>query len=123
MKKKWKTAAGMLALLLCACGGTVGVSAQETEAVISQGVFIGEKDISGMTPEEAKAYVKEEVEKLGSSEITIQMGDSFITKSWNELGLQWKNPELIDEVSQLGQTGTIVRRYTEQKYLQTKRAH
>lgn len=122
MKKKWKTAGGALALLLCVCGGTAAVSAQEAEAVISQGVFIGDKDVSGMTPEEAEAYVKDEVEKLGSSAITLQMGDSVITKSWNELGLQWKNPELIEEVSQLGQTGNIVRRYKEQKDLQNQSA-
>lgn len=122
MKKKWNVAVSALALLLCASGCVMAVSADEAENVISQGVFIGDKDISGMTAGEAQEYVEGEVEKLGSSVITIQMGDSIVTKSWNELGLQWKNPELIEEVSQLGQTGNIVRRYKEQKDLQNKSA-
>ena len=43
---------------LIAAGSLFVVSAAEQE-VISDGVFIGDKDVSGMTPDEAKAYVEE----------------------------------------------------------------
>ncbi|WP_283684561.1 VanW family protein [Parablautia sp. Marseille-Q6255] len=120
MKNKWNIAAGAAVLLLCGLGSAVYASSGES--VISEGVFIGDKDVSGMTPEEAQEYVESEVEKLSSSVITIQMGDSTVSKSWGELGLKWDNPELIEEISQLGQTGNIVRRYKEQKDLQNQSA-
>lgn len=110
---------GVAVAFLIAAGSLFVVSAAEQE-VISDGVFIGDKDVSGMTPDEAKAYVKGEVEKLGSSAITIQMGDAQVTKTWKELGLEWENKDLVDEVSQIGTTGNIVRRYKEQKDLQNK---
>lgn len=120
MKNKWNIAAGAAVLLLCGLGSAVYASSGES--VISEGVFIGDKDVSGMTPEEAQQYVESEVEKLSSSVITIQMGDSTVSKSWGELGLKWDNSELIEEISQLGQTGNIVRRYKEQKDLQNQSA-
>lgn len=118
-KRLWK---GVAAAIWIAAGCMLSASAAEQE-VISDGVFIGEKDVSGMTPDEAKAYVKGEVQKLESSAITIQMGDSQITKTWKELGLEWENQDLVDEVSQIGTTGNIVRRYKEQKDLQNQSSH
>ncbi len=95
-------------------------SAAEQPDVISSGVFIGEQDVSGMTVEEAQAYVKGEVKALEDSRITIQMGDDQVSRTWKELGLEWKNTDLVDEVSQIGTTGNIIRRYKEQKDLQNQ---
>ena len=115
MRKKITT--GVLAVLACILCSMTTVFAEE-QNVISDGVYIGDMDVSGMTVEEAKAYVKSEVQKLGSSEITIQMGDDQVTTTWKDLGLKWKNTDLVEEISQLGTTGNIVRRYKEQKDLQ-----
>ena len=98
-------------------------SAAEQPNVISNGVFIGEQDVSGMTVDEAQAYVKGEVKALEDSRITIQMGDDQVSKTWKELGLTWKNTDLVDEVSQIGTTGNIIRRYKEQKDLQNQSSH
>lgn len=91
--------------------------------VISSGVYIGDKDVSGMTAEEAEAYVKEEVRELGDSVITLRMGEDQVSATWKELGLEWKNTDLVDEISQLGTTGNIIRRYKEQKDLQNQSSH
>ena len=117
MRKKITT--GVLAVLACILCSMTTVFAEE-QNVISDGVYIGDMDVSGMTVEEAKAYVKSEVQKLGSSEITIQMGDDQVTTTWKDLGLKWKNTDLVEEISQLGTTGNIVRRYKEQKDLQNQ---
>ena len=117
MRKKITT--GVLAVLACILCSMMTVFAEE-QNVISDGVYIGDMDVSGMTVEEAKAYVKSEVQKLGSSEITIQMGDDQVTTTWKDLGLKWKNTDLVEEISQLGTTGNIVRRYKEQKDLQNQ---
>ncbi len=121
MHRKWLLGAGT-ALTLSA--GVMFLSASAEQAgVISQGVFIGETDISGMTAEDAEAYVEGEVQKLENSVITLQMGDDQVSATWKELGLEWTNTDLIDEVSQIGTTGNIIRRYKEQKDLQNQSSH
>lgn len=95
----------------------LSVYAADGSEVISEGVYIGEKNVGGMTAEEAQAYVENTVEALADSKITIQMGDNQVSATWEELGLTWENTELIEEISQLGTTGNIIRRYKEQKDL------
>ena len=63
MKKKWRIIAGAFTAAVCLAAGAQGVYADE-QNVISDGVFIGDKDVSGMTADEAEAYVEGEVEKL-----------------------------------------------------------
>ena len=120
MQKKW--IAGVMAALALSAGCALYAGAEQAD-VISQGVFIGDTDVSGMTAEEAEAYVEGEVQKLAESVITLQMGESQVSKTWQELGLKWKNEDLIEEISQLGTTGNIVRRYKEQKDLQNQSSH
>ena len=90
---------------------------------ISEGVYIGEQSVGGMTADEAEAYVESQVEALGSSVVTIEMGDNQVSKTWSELGLKWENTDLIREISQLGTTGNIIRRYKEQKDLLNQDSH
>lgn len=114
---------GVLTALSLGIGMTMAVSAADGASVISDGVFIGDTDVSGMTAEEAEAYVKSEVAELSNSLITIQMGDAQVSRTWGELGLKWKNTDLIHEISELGTTGNIIRRYKEQKDLQNQSSH
>lgn len=88
--------------------------------MISEGVHIGTQDVGGMTVQEAEQYVESQVQALGQSSITIQMGDDQITRTLEELGLRWENTDLINEISQIGTTGNIIRRYKEQKSLQNQ---
>ena len=115
-----KILSGVWAALAVSAGCLCLSYAAEQPGVISSGVFIGEQDVSGMTVEEAQAYVKGEVKALSDSVITIQMGEDQVSATWKELGLKWKNTDLVDEVSQIGTTGNIIRRYKEQKDLQNQ---
>ncbi len=118
MKGKLIRGAGLLCLIaFCAFP-----AAAEDETVISDGVFIGDKNVSGMTVEEAEDYVADEVAALASSQITLQMGDDKVTSSWAELGFTWENTDLVQEVSELGTTGNIIQRYKEQKDLENNSA-
>lgn len=114
---------GALAALLFGMACAVTVNAQESGTVISDGVFIGDQDVSGMTAEEVTAYVDKEIERLGTSTITLEMGDNYLSRSWQELSLKWENTDLIQEISELGTTGNIIRRYKEQKDLQNQNIH
>ena len=121
MRKRFLT--GVLTALVIQTGFLMTVHGDESRNVISDGVFIGDQDVSGMTAEEAAAYVKSEVQQLGESVITLQMGDYQISATWSELGLKWENTDLVQEISQIGTTGNIVRRYKEQKDLQNQSLH
>ena len=93
------------------------------EDVISEGVSINGVDVSGMTAAEAEAVVQEQIQALSNSVITLTMDEDQESKTWGELGLQWKNTDLITEISHLGTTGNIVQRYKEQKDLQNQNIH
>ncbi len=115
-----KILAAILTFGMLIMGGTAAASAAEADQVISTGVYIGEQDVSGMTAEEALVYVEGQVQALENSVITLQMGDNQTSRTWKELGLEWENTDLIQEISELGTTGNIVRRYKQQKDLQNE---
>lgn len=133
-KAKWQMAAPgyredfmrkrvLTGFVAVAAGILIGIPVCAQEEPISDGVFIGEKDVSGMMPEEARQYVKNEVAMLGNTKVTIQMGDQQASATFHELGFSWENTDLVDEVSQIGTSGNIIERYKEQKDLQNQSAH
>ena len=98
------------------------VAASDSD-VISDGVYIGDQNVGGMTTKEAEQYVESQVKALEDTTVTIQMGGQQSTKTLKELGLKWDNPDLVQEISQIGTTGNIIRRYKEQKRLQNENSH
>ena len=118
MKKRilCKAAAAVFYLML----PWMALTCQAGENVISEGVFINGVDVSGMTAAEAETVVQQQVQALSDSVITLTMDEDQESRTWGELGLQWKNTDLITEISHLGTTGNIVQRYKEQKDLQNQ---
>lgn len=104
-------------------GFLIGMPVCAQEEPISDGVFIGDKNVGGMMPEEAAQYVKNEVATLGSTTVTITMGGQQVSATFRELGFSWENTDLVDEISQIGTSGNIIERYKEQKDLQNESAH
>ena len=111
--------------LICAIGLSAFwmTTALAAEEVINEGVFIDGLDVGGKTPAEAEAMVRDRVSQLAGAAVTLQMGDDQVTTTLGELGLTWENTELIDEVSRIGTTGNIMRRYKEKKDVQNQNAH
>ena len=106
-----------------AAGILIGMPVCAQEEPISDGVFIGDRNVSGMMPDEAAQYVKNEVATLGSTTVTITMGSQQTSATFRELGFSWENTDLVDEISQIGTSGNIIERYKEQKDLQNESAH
>lgn len=110
-------AAGFLAgIFLLGMSGWAG--AAQKDAVISNGVLIEGIDVSGMTIEQASAAVEEKAAQMGETMVTLTIGDNQVTATLNQLGLEWENRQILDEVENLGTTGNIVQRYKDQKDLE-----
>lgn len=84
------------------------------DAVICNGIYAGNIDLSGLTAAEAENAVMAYIESCGEVPITLQEGENdTVTVSAEQLGLTWDNPELIEEAVGIGKKGNIVKRYME----------
>ncbi|SCP98876.1 Vancomycin resistance protein YoaR, contains peptidoglycan-binding and VanW domains [Anaerobium acetethylicum] len=90
----------------------------DTENTISKGVFVGDIEISGMTTEEAAAAVDAYIADLNNKTLTFDVNGNEVKAAVSELGLTWENRGIIDEASELGKTGNIVKRYKDLKDLE-----
>ena len=117
MKKLLGTIFGVAVFLSFFCGGLeVQAKAEET---ILKGIYIDEIDVSGMTVAQAKAAVNAKVEARMETPITLLcVGENEIIVTPAELGMKWSNPQIVDELTELGQAGNIIERYKFRKDLE-----
>lgn len=108
---------GML-LAVAACMAVIGTgSAVCAEDTISQGVFVNDTDVSGMTYAEAEKIVEQKVAEFLSSTINVQVGEDNIDATAVDLGLQWKNRDIVEQAMGMGNSGNFIKRYKETKDL------
>jgi len=119
MKGKFRgcvmTFAGTVILSLAIGASALAAANEET---VNKGVFIGDVDISGMTALEARDAVKQKVKAAGGKTIILTVGDKKAYAAASDLGVYWKNTEVIDEAIGLGKSGNIVKRYKDNKDLE-----
>lgn len=90
-----------------------GVEAK-TKDTISQGIFIENMDVSGLTKEQAKQMVADYVETLKPMEIELKLSDDQkVTVTAGDLGIVWENQDIIEDAVSLGKTGNLISRYKE----------
>lgn len=91
----------------------------EDGRVISNGVFIGNVDVSGMTVTQAATAVNDYVTQLCESDITLSVGEGKeLTVKAADLGITWKNTDVVEEAYSLGHVGNVVQRYKATKDLE-----
>ncbi len=79
---------------------------------VSEGVYIGSVDVSGKTAEEAKQAVEAYVEELKGLTVVFHIMDgNQIEVAVGDMGLQWTNPDAVQDAVALGKKGNIVQRY------------
>lgn len=110
-----------LSVLTMLCGFLfISLPVQAKEVVyIRDGIYVSDIHLGGMTEAEATQAVEEYVESLKSLEFTLQAaeaGESVVTAG--QLGLSWKNPEVIAEAAAVGREGNVIQRYKRMKDLQ-----
>ena len=89
------------------------------EYTILNGIYADELDLSDLTTEEAREEVYEYIAGLGELEVTLlTVGDSKVVTTMSDLGLNWTNPQLVDEAASHARGGNFVQRYKAAKDLQ-----
>lgn len=75
------------------------MAAEDSDQTISQGVYIGDVDVSGMTQEEAKKAVEDGMSEAKAANITLKVDDQETVVSAGDLGLSWANEEVVQEAA------------------------
>ncbi|MDE7014670.1 MAG: VanW family protein, partial [Kineothrix sp.] len=79
---------------------------------ISEGVYIGNVNVSGKTAGEAQQDVEAYIEELKGAAVNFQVMDgNQVEVTAGELGLTWANTEVVQEAVALGKKGNIIQRY------------
>lgn len=124
MKRKLVAAAMVCAYLCAVHMGQQTILAAKAEvtadSVIYDGVSIGPVQVGGMTVEQARTAVEEYVQGIFDTKITLQLENvdekkNETTVTAGDMGFFWANPEVIEEVAQLGGSGNIICRYKAKK--------
>lgn len=97
----------------------VGCTIPSTEiktgsGVISDGIYAGKVDLSGLNETEAVTAISNYVTKLGETQITLNcVSGNQVSVPLSSMGLYWRNTDLVREALSLGQSGNIVKRFKE----------
>lgn len=93
--------------------------AKEIQNKIQSGIYVDDIDVSGMTVQEATTRVNEHVASMENEEITLNAadGNKVVIKA-GDLGLVWKNQDIIEEAGSYGREGNVVQRYKALKDLE-----
>ncbi len=117
MKKLLGTIFGVAVFLSFLCTG-MEVHAKADDTIL-KGIYVDEIDVSGMTVTEAKAAVKAKVQARLETPIVLKcVGDNEVTVTPADLGMEWSNPQVVDDLAELGQVGNIIERYKFRKDLE-----
>ena len=106
------------ALLAAALLSGTSVPAEAAEKTVNRGVYLNGVDIGGMTVDEVHAAVEGKLAELGGTGVTVTLAGTELHTTLGELGLKWNNPDILDEILQLGTSGNIVQRYKDRKDLE-----
>jgi vancomycin resistance protein YoaR len=85
---------------------------------IAGGVYVDEVNVSGMTKEEAIIAIDEYIAGKAEEKITLTVVDKELEVSRGDLGIDWDNPEVLDEALALGKNGNLIKRYKALKDLE-----
>lgn len=118
--KRWFPLIICMAIVLAAVvtGGLMYAKEKEVDDTISEGVFLGGVDVSGMDREEAEEAVWAYVQQISGSAVTFIVEEHEIEVPVSELGFSYQETNAVDEALSVGKTGNIVKRYKEKKDLE-----
>lgn len=101
--------------------GYFGITALARESTIPKGVTIGEIDLSGMTEQEAYAKVNDYIKSYTSPVVELDVDGNKVSVTVEEIGLYWKNTEVIKEAVSFCEEGNVIKRYKTAKDIENKK--
>lgn len=108
---------GVLLAGICLTFGKA--QAQAAEGTIKTGIYAGDIDLSGMNSEQATQAINAYIDQLKAMPIVlIAGGGQQVPVTAGELGLYWKNTDLVTEALQVGIYGNVIERYKVMKDLE-----
>ena len=94
--------------------------ASVSDTTIANGVIVEGVDLSGMTPDEARAALQAKADSLAATSVNLRLGENVITSTLADLGYSCTNLDIVDSLIPIGKSGNIVERYKEQKDLENE---
>lgn len=125
--KKWKRiiAAMIVILVIVAMLGaslvaifTIQIRARTNHNYIYQGVSVDSIDLGGKGVEQAQRMVDDYMESLKDYLVTLSSSKKEHTISLRELGITYRNRNVVETAFQLGKGGNVIRRYKDMKDLE-----
>ena len=108
----------MLLAVFCLIGFVQpAYAAEQEDNVIADGVMVEGIELSGMTKEEAQKIVSEYFERFKTGTLILSFNGSESEISFEELGITWDNPDLVEDALSHGKSGNVLQRYKEQTKL------
>lgn len=86
------------------------------ESLIPEGIYVGERSLSGMTQEKAEEFLKAEIQQLLEADVCLKLDDALISVPANCLGVQWSNPDVLDETMKK-LDGNLIQQYMKREDL------
>lgn len=124
MKKRILIGIGIvLVVIIAAFGGTYFVLEKEVtktaENAILENIYIEDVNVSGMTVEEAKNILEENLSVYQAEKATLHLGEKQVEVTLGEFGLHAENlDELLEEAVAYGKDGSVWERYQAMKALE-----
>lgn len=110
--------AGIFAACVLISSWMAGSHALAAGETIKDGIYAESISLCGMTQEEAREKIEEYVAELGNSKVTLLVaGGHEVTVTARELGIEWSNPEIVEEAALIGTQGNVIQRYKAMKDL------
>lgn len=115
--KKWGMAFAVGVLLLSMPAGRSEASEAEK---ISNNVYIGGVNVSGMTAEQAASAVEQKLGKGTGGNYTVKIAEDTLNATAEDFGMEWTNRQVIDEAMKLAKGGNLIKQYKDKKDLQVE---
>lgn len=111
MFMKNKTLSAGLLTAAMAVGLAMAFPASARADVLPNGVFAGDKSLSGMTAEEANQEIDGLVDQMGNQKITLKIGGQTVDTTAKELGLHRTNQGAVEKLEESLSEGNLIKQY------------